>query len=50
MEPEFCRCGHDQHAHSHYRRGRHGADVTVNECALCECPRWRPRRWWHRAA
>lgn len=28
-----CRCGHDRDAHEHWRRGQ--------DCALCDCPRWR---------
>jgi hypothetical protein len=31
-----CVCGHDRHAHQHYRRG--------SDCALCDCTRWRPRQ------
>lgn len=31
-----CACGHEHAAHTHYRRG--------SECALCDCPRWRPNR------
>lgn len=31
-----CTCGHDHPPHLHYRRG--------TECALCPCPRYRPRR------
>ena len=33
-----CWCGHYRDAHSHYRYG--------TECALCECQRWAPPRWW----
>jgi len=29
-----CRCGHDKKAHEHYRPG--------SDCALCNCPRYRP--------
>jgi len=39
-QPAQCVCGHDWDAHQHYRRG--------NECALCGCTRWRPRRWLRR--
>jgi hypothetical protein len=37
-----CACGHDHAAHQHYRYG--------SECALCECPRWRPNRGLRRFA
>ncbi|SHM24565.1 hypothetical protein SAMN05443668_10198 [Cryptosporangium aurantiacum] len=30
-----CDCGHAECAHRHYRRG--------TDCALCDCPRYRPR-------
>jgi len=33
----LCRCGHGRSAHRHYRRG--------SDCALCDCPRWRPHGW-----
>jgi len=28
-----CACGHDKAAHTHYRPGQ--------DCALCDCARWR---------
>jgi hypothetical protein len=31
---DVCVCGHGREAHRHYRRG--------TDCALCDCPRWRP--------
>lgn len=31
-----CVCAHGQDAHEHYRPG--------TDCALCDCPRYRPRR------
>jgi len=35
-----CTCGHALEAHRHYRRG--------TDCALCDCQRWSPDRWWRR--
>ena len=32
----LCACGHARFPHEHYRRG--------SDCALCDCPRWRPVR------
>jgi len=37
-QPAKCWCGHDRDAHSHYRSG--------TDCALCQCQRWAPPRWW----
>jgi hypothetical protein len=36
----ICTCGHPRGAHRHYRRG--------TDCALCDCSRWSPSRWWRR--
>ena len=37
-EPAVCRCGHERPGHTHFRRG--------TDCALCDCGRWAPKRWW----
>jgi hypothetical protein len=36
-----CRCGHPLNAHQHHRQG--------TDCALCDCPQWRPARRGRRA-
>jgi hypothetical protein len=35
--PKTCRCGHNRRAHDHY--------TATTNCALCDCKRWRGRRY-----
>jgi hypothetical protein len=37
----YCVCGHPHRAHEHMREG--------TDCGLCDCPRYRRRRWWRRS-